>query len=381
MYLVSFKLYDMDNDGYIDKNELFEMLRASLFENFMLELSEAQMRKLVDSTFDEVDTNGDGKISFEEYKQMITSNPEMLASFQVKFVEGDEDDIEEDSDESDDSADSDSRRKNSLDLSSSGKGRSRASSLSSDKRKPKSRDSSPLKDKQEKSPRHSSDEKSTKVEGLPKRSSKLRLSPKSEKTQSQVSSADRKSNEEKSSTHSVMTTSRSPPFKKRTSLEETKVKNNDNNKSKLKASGKGEKQREVKVDNSDKIESTKRSLATSLTFMRPSKLNKDEFSSPSNEQPKVITEGDVVAKRKGSSSQRSQPSFRYLHDKEKETKKDESQERDTATKSSTPTRSLAMSQLVSSSTHLKRKDKQTKRRHSIEDERQEDSSRNEFIDQ
>jgi Ca2+-binding EF-hand superfamily protein len=62
--VVSFKLYDMDNDGYIDKNELFQMLRASLFENFMLELSEAQMKKLVDSTFDEVDTNGDGKISF-----------------------------------------------------------------------------------------------------------------------------------------------------------------------------------------------------------------------------------------------------------------------------------------------------------------------------
>ncbi len=69
---VSFKIYDLDRDGYIDKEELFHMLQASLFENFLLELSEAQMRKLVDSTFEEVDLNKDGRLSFGKYP---TSTP------------------------------------------------------------------------------------------------------------------------------------------------------------------------------------------------------------------------------------------------------------------------------------------------------------------
>jgi Ca2+-binding EF-hand superfamily protein len=64
---VSFKIYDLDRDGYIDKEELFHMLQASLFENFLLELSESQMRKLVDSTFEEVDLNKDGRLSFGKY--------------------------------------------------------------------------------------------------------------------------------------------------------------------------------------------------------------------------------------------------------------------------------------------------------------------------
>eukprot|EP00029_Vermamoeba_vermiformis_P002149 TRINITY_DN12534_c0_g1_i1.p1 TRINITY_DN12534_c0_g1~~TRINITY_DN12534_c0_g1_i1.p1 ORF type:complete len:263 (+),score=60.71 TRINITY_DN12534_c0_g1_i1:64-789(+) len=83
----SFKIYDLDRDGYIDKEELFHMLQASLFENFLLELSEAQMRKLVDSTFEEVDLNSDGRLSFDEYRKMILSNPTLLASFDMKFVD------------------------------------------------------------------------------------------------------------------------------------------------------------------------------------------------------------------------------------------------------------------------------------------------------
>eukprot|EP01114_Cavostelium_apophysatum_P014696 TRINITY_DN3873_c0_g1_i1.p1 TRINITY_DN3873_c0_g1~~TRINITY_DN3873_c0_g1_i1.p1 ORF type:complete len:180 (+),score=41.93 TRINITY_DN3873_c0_g1_i1:197-736(+) len=69
----SFRLYDIDGDGFIDKEELYNMLKASLFENFVLELSEGQMRALVDQTFAEVDVNGDGKISFDEYRLICES--------------------------------------------------------------------------------------------------------------------------------------------------------------------------------------------------------------------------------------------------------------------------------------------------------------------
>jgi serine/threonine-protein phosphatase 2B regulatory subunit len=60
------------------------MLKASLFENCMLELSEKQMKALVDHTFFEADTNGDGKISFEEYKDMVMKHPRIVENLTIK---------------------------------------------------------------------------------------------------------------------------------------------------------------------------------------------------------------------------------------------------------------------------------------------------------
>lgn len=81
---MSFKIYDVDGDGYIDKEELFGMLKATLFETLMLNLSDQQMRALVDSTFTEVDLNGDGKISFEEYKLMAKKHPAILDNMTIR---------------------------------------------------------------------------------------------------------------------------------------------------------------------------------------------------------------------------------------------------------------------------------------------------------
>ncbi len=62
------------------------MLKASLFENFV-QLSELQMRNLVDSTFAEVDINNDGKISFEEYNQMVKKYPQIVEGLTISPIE------------------------------------------------------------------------------------------------------------------------------------------------------------------------------------------------------------------------------------------------------------------------------------------------------
>ena len=80
---VSFRIYDIDGDGHIDKEELFQILKASLLENYMMDLSDDQMRELVDNTFAETDVNGDGLISFEEYRDMVISHPEILSKFSL----------------------------------------------------------------------------------------------------------------------------------------------------------------------------------------------------------------------------------------------------------------------------------------------------------
>ncbi|XP_013793679.1 calcineurin subunit B type 2-like [Limulus polyphemus] len=59
----AFKIYDMDNDGYISNGELFQVLKMMVGSN----LKEAQLQQIVDKTILFADTDQDGMISFEEF--------------------------------------------------------------------------------------------------------------------------------------------------------------------------------------------------------------------------------------------------------------------------------------------------------------------------
>jgi len=83
---VSFRMFDLDNDGTIDKDELYQMLQASLFDNPQIHLSEEDMRAVVDSTFNEVDANGDGRISYDEYCGMVKERPSFVDYLTVHII-------------------------------------------------------------------------------------------------------------------------------------------------------------------------------------------------------------------------------------------------------------------------------------------------------
>lgn len=59
--LVAFKIYDIDNDGFISNKELFEVLKMMVGNN----LTDAQLQQIVDKTILEADEDKDGKISFQ----------------------------------------------------------------------------------------------------------------------------------------------------------------------------------------------------------------------------------------------------------------------------------------------------------------------------
>jgi len=65
----AFKVYDMDRDGYISNGELFIVLKMMVGNN----LKDQQLQQIVDKTIMEADKDGDGKISFEEFCQMVAS--------------------------------------------------------------------------------------------------------------------------------------------------------------------------------------------------------------------------------------------------------------------------------------------------------------------
>jgi Ca2+-binding EF-hand superfamily protein len=116
---LSFRIYDHDEDGFIDKDELMSMLRAIMFDNLIFNLSEQHMKALVDSTFKEagiplpppllsipfslfplsfssptlqshlishqIDINGDGMISFQEYRELVIKHPTILNSLTLNL--------------------------------------------------------------------------------------------------------------------------------------------------------------------------------------------------------------------------------------------------------------------------------------------------------
>jgi len=63
----AFKIYDMDKDGFISNGELFQVLKMMVGNN----LRDTQLQQIVDKTIIHADADGDGKISFEEFCDVV----------------------------------------------------------------------------------------------------------------------------------------------------------------------------------------------------------------------------------------------------------------------------------------------------------------------
>lgn len=65
--IFAFKIYDIDEDGYITNGELFNVLKMMVGNN----LTDMQLQQLVDRTIIKADLDFDGRISFKEFKNMV----------------------------------------------------------------------------------------------------------------------------------------------------------------------------------------------------------------------------------------------------------------------------------------------------------------------
>lgn len=63
----AFKVYDIDRDGFISNGELFVVLKMMVGNN----LKDGQLQQIVDKTIMEGDRDGDGRISFEEFRAIV----------------------------------------------------------------------------------------------------------------------------------------------------------------------------------------------------------------------------------------------------------------------------------------------------------------------
>lgn len=76
----AFKIYDIDKDGYISNGELFIVLKIMVGSN----LEDAQLQQIVDRTIMENDSDGDGRLDFQEFKNAIETT-EVIKSLTLKY--------------------------------------------------------------------------------------------------------------------------------------------------------------------------------------------------------------------------------------------------------------------------------------------------------
>ncbi|KAG2617933.1 calcineurin B-like protein 4 isoform X1 [Panicum virgatum] len=82
----AFKLYDLRGTGYIEKEELRELVLALLDESHLC-LSDSTVEEIVDNTFSQADSNGDGKIDPEEWKEFVKKNPAALRNMSLPYLQ------------------------------------------------------------------------------------------------------------------------------------------------------------------------------------------------------------------------------------------------------------------------------------------------------
>jgi len=75
--LVMFKSYDTANRGHLTREEVYKMIKAS-FAARGEKVADKDVLQAVEDTFEEIDSDHDNRLSFDEFKQAVYSNKLMI---------------------------------------------------------------------------------------------------------------------------------------------------------------------------------------------------------------------------------------------------------------------------------------------------------------
>ncbi|KAH7983370.1 hypothetical protein HPB52_011517 [Rhipicephalus sanguineus] len=81
----AFKLYDVDNDGFITREEMYNIVDAiyEMLGSQEKEDEEDDPRARVDRIFEQLDKNQDNKLSLEEFKEGSKHDPKIVQALSL----------------------------------------------------------------------------------------------------------------------------------------------------------------------------------------------------------------------------------------------------------------------------------------------------------